>query len=322
MAVLLGAHLEGHALLDGVVARDDPLDGGVEVLALGLGEEPDVAEVDPEQRHARTRGRARHRAGSCRRRRARRPARSRSTPRRRGRRRTPRRRPRRPAGCPRGRRAGRRPRRRPRAAGWRPRRRGAGRPAATGCVTRRMRRDGCRHRRPPLAGCVVVSRTSVADPVLAHCVRRHRPRPQEVLGVAARAADRAGPDAVHVQPVLPHRGHHLLERPGAVPGSVTTPCPLRRPRPTSNCGFTSSDEVGLRTQQAGEVAHDEGERDERQVGDDEVGRPAEVLGGQAAHGRAAALVDPRVAGQLGHQLPVADVDRDDSGQRRGPAAPG
>ena len=51
MPVLVRVHLEGHPLLDGVVARDDALDGGVEVLALGLGEEPDVTEVDPEQRH-------------------------------------------------------------------------------------------------------------------------------------------------------------------------------------------------------------------------------------------------------------------------------
>ena len=49
--VLAGAHLEGHPLLDGVVPRDDPFDGGVEVLALGLGQEADVTEVDPEQRH-------------------------------------------------------------------------------------------------------------------------------------------------------------------------------------------------------------------------------------------------------------------------------
>src|SRR5690606_21614295 len=36
------------ALLDLVVAGPDALDGGAEVLALGLGEEPDVAEVDAE----------------------------------------------------------------------------------------------------------------------------------------------------------------------------------------------------------------------------------------------------------------------------------
>ena len=44
------AHIEGHPLLDRVVAGHDPLDGGAEVLALGLGQEADVAEVDPEQR--------------------------------------------------------------------------------------------------------------------------------------------------------------------------------------------------------------------------------------------------------------------------------
>ena len=40
---------------------------------------------------------------------------------------------------------------------------------------------------------------------------------------------------------------------------------------------------------------------------------AEVVGGQAPHGGAAALVDPRVGRHLGHELSVADVDRDDLG---------
>ena len=100
-------------------------------------------------------------------------------------------------------------------------------------------------------------------------------------------------------------------------GSVTTPCPLSRPRPTSNWGLTSTTRSPSGREQAGEVAHDEGERDERQVGDDEVGRPAEVVGGQAAHGGAAALVDPRVVGHLGHQLAVADVDRHHPGGAAG-----
>lgn len=47
----LGVDVERHALLDGVVVARDVLDRGVEVVALGLGEETDVAEVDAEQRH-------------------------------------------------------------------------------------------------------------------------------------------------------------------------------------------------------------------------------------------------------------------------------
>ena len=56
VAVLVGVYLERHPLLDGVVARDDALDGLVELLALGLGEEPDMTEVDPEQRDPRPAG--------------------------------------------------------------------------------------------------------------------------------------------------------------------------------------------------------------------------------------------------------------------------
>ena len=47
----LGVDVERHALLDGVVVARDVLDRGVEVVALGLGEEADVAEVDAEQGH-------------------------------------------------------------------------------------------------------------------------------------------------------------------------------------------------------------------------------------------------------------------------------
>ena len=43
-------HVEGHPLLDVVVARDDPFDRLVEVGSLRLGQEPDFAQVDPQQR--------------------------------------------------------------------------------------------------------------------------------------------------------------------------------------------------------------------------------------------------------------------------------
>ena len=43
-------HVDGHPLLDVVVARDHPVDGRRKVVRLGLREEADVAEVDPEQR--------------------------------------------------------------------------------------------------------------------------------------------------------------------------------------------------------------------------------------------------------------------------------
>ena len=46
------AHVERQPLLAGVAALDDRLDHGLDVLALGLGEEADVAEVDAEQRRA------------------------------------------------------------------------------------------------------------------------------------------------------------------------------------------------------------------------------------------------------------------------------
>ncbi len=71
-------HVDGEPVLAGVAPGDDRLDGGLDVLALRLGQEAHVAEVHPEQRRATCRGSARRRAGWCRRRRAPRPARSRS----------------------------------------------------------------------------------------------------------------------------------------------------------------------------------------------------------------------------------------------------
>ncbi len=139
VAVAPGPHLEGHPLLDRVVAGADPLDGGVEVLLLRLGEEADVAEVHPQQGGPGARGRARRPAGSCRRRRARRRARSR------GRGSSRRRRPRRgppPAACRRGRRPGRRRRCPRRAGGWPRRRRAPGRRRARRGSTSRTRRAG------------------------------------------------------------------------------------------------------------------------------------------------------------------------------------
>ena len=196
VAVLEGVHLEGHPLLDGVVARDDALDGGVEVFALGLGEEADVAEVDPEQGHARAAGElgaAQDRAvaaehadqlaaggaesgpseAS--------PAADASTPATAasgvstsssGGAQTP---------TPEAMQAG-----------------GdvGGQLLGLGPADVGDEQDAARRRRSSSSSSARWVRGGlahgVADPVLAHCVRRHRPRPQEVLGVAARAADRAG----------------------------------------------------------------------------------------------------------------------------------
>ena len=49
--LILGAHLEGGALLDVVLAGHDAFDRRIEVLTLGLGEKADVPEVDAEQGH-------------------------------------------------------------------------------------------------------------------------------------------------------------------------------------------------------------------------------------------------------------------------------
>ena len=56
LAVVVHRDVEREPVLDGVAAVDDRLDGGVDVVALGLGEEADVAEVHPEHRGRRSRG--------------------------------------------------------------------------------------------------------------------------------------------------------------------------------------------------------------------------------------------------------------------------
>src|SRR4051812_45896001 len=53
LAAVPDGHVDGHPVLDRVGAGDHGLDGAVQVLRLGLGEEPDVPEVDAEQRDVR-----------------------------------------------------------------------------------------------------------------------------------------------------------------------------------------------------------------------------------------------------------------------------
>ena len=51
LAVGAYRNIKGHAVFDAVVAGDDMLENLVDRVGLGLGEEPDSAEVDPQHRY-------------------------------------------------------------------------------------------------------------------------------------------------------------------------------------------------------------------------------------------------------------------------------
>ena len=227
-----GPDVEGQPLLDLVSAADDLVDGGVEVVALGLGEEADVPEVDAQQRRPGSAGPARRRAGSCRRRRGRRRARSR--------------RPRRsPAGTTVGSR-----RRRRQVVGLRPSRRsrdpGRGQPGtAAGLPAGALRRPVCAtsSTAPCAPACGGSGRRSPSHrrarprpPVDASAGRRRR-RPgaaTEVLHVARRSRQRAGRDARGAQPESSAPPRHLEHGRGAQLRGRAPPRPRRaapgRPR--------------------------------------------------------------------------------------------
>ena len=78
-------------------------------------------------------------------------------------------------------------------------------------------------------------------------------------------------------PCSRHGRDHLVERTGAVAGIGDHALPVEAPPAHLELGLHEQHQVGIRTEQAGQVTHDERERDERQVGDDEVGRTTEVV---------------------------------------------
>ena len=126
--------------------------------------------------------------------------------------------------------------------------------------------DGCGSRRP-LRSTDVLPRGGVA------------PQPQEELDVAGRAGQRAGHDP----------GGAPAERGGGArppratawtrcSGSRTTPPAPSRSRPTSNCGFTIGSRSASRSGAGGQRGQDQPQRDERQVGDDQVDRAVDRSG--------------------------------------------
>ena len=110
------------------------------------------------------------------------------------------------------------------------------------------------------------------------------------------------------------RGDRRAPRRPADRGSVTTPPGPTRSLPTSNCGFTMGT-ISASDRRAGDERGQHGrQRDERQVGDHEVDRSADCLGGQVrARWCARCTIDPRVRAQRPGQLAVADVGGDDLG---------
>ena len=83
--------------------------------------------------------------------------------------------------------------------------------------------------------------------------------------------------------------------------------------------FDHRDEVGTRRRAAVNAGSTRRQRDERQVRDDQLDRPADGLRGQRADVGAVVQLDPLVGLQPPHQLPVTDVDGDHLLARRGAA---
>ncbi len=104
-------------------------------------------------------------------------------------------------------------------------------------------------------------------------------------------------------------------------GSDTTPPAPTRSLPTSNCGFTMGTISAPADAQDGQCGQHRRQRDERQVGDDEIDRAADGLGGEFADVGAFHDRHPRVGAQRPGQLAVADVDGDHLAGVARPAAP-
>ena len=299
--------LQGQPLLDRVLAALDRGQRLLDRLGLGLGEEADPAEVDAHERGVGVAGQlggAQERAvtaedhhdlgvaGGLRRRRAR-PRRRRSR--------------------------GPAPRRR--AAGRRCRRRSAGRPSvrASSTMSRRPVCTASRTRRGCLRAPALVPSVTAAPPPLldgpgppAAARRRGAATGRTPRCQPGRAADWPPPRR------SPSRG---TPRPAPTSrtawtrcsGSRTTPPAPSRSRPTSNCGLTIGSRSASAPRAGGERGQHQPQRDEGQVGDDEVDRAVDRLGRQRAD--VGALVDPDavVGAQAPGELAVADVDGDDLG---------
>ena len=76
----------------------------------------------------------------------------------------------------------------------------------------------------------------------------------------------------------------------------------------------AQDQVAVVPGQPGQDGKDQPQRDERQVGQGHVDRPADVAGFQGADVGPVQHPDPRVLAQAQVELAVADVDGDDLGR--------
>ena len=94
------------------------------------------------------------------------------------------------------------------------------------------------------------------------------------------------------------------------PGRVITPLPRSTSAlPASNCGLTSSTSSPADRHTAISGGKAPNDRDERQVGDDQIDRAADRDRVEVADVESLEDRDPLVVADLRMQLPVADVDR-------------
>ena len=94
-------------------------------------------------------------------------------------------------------------------------------------------------------------------------------------------------------------------------GSRTTPPAPTFSRPTSNCGFTITTRSASGAATRIRAGQHKPERDERQVGDDQLDRLTDRARGEVAHVGAVDDYDAFVGLQRPRELPVADVDGHD-----------
>ena len=123
-------------------------------------------------------------------------------------------------------------------------------------------------------------------------------------------------------PCSPTAADDPLEGPGAVPGVGHHALPVEPTPADLELRLHEHDEVGLRHagDRRGRPCTRVSEMNDRSATTRSAGPP------RSSAVRPRTVVPLRSStrgscGHLGHELAVADVDRDDSGQRRGPAAP-
>src|SRR6266545_6854883 len=141
-----------------------------------------------------------------------------------------------------------------------------------------------------------------------------RPKVQEELDVAGRAGPGGRADPRHPEPLAGGSGGHRAHGRGPDRRVAHHPATADGVPARLELWLDQEHEVGAPAGQGDHGGHDHPERDERQVGDDEIHRPAGGVKVEGAHVRPVQHAHPWVVAEAQVELSVADVDGEDLGR--------